>query len=69
MSKYALDNLFGSKARVKLLKFLFRNIQSGFTIGEIARRTQESPETIRQEIKLFQEIHLVSSVRKKPQPQ
>ncbi len=67
MSKNILDNLFGSKPRVKLLKFLFRNYPNGFTIGEIARRTQESPTTIRQELNLFKELRLVHKTRTKPQ--
>lgn len=67
MSKYTLDNLFGSKARVKLIKFLYRNYPGGFTVNEIARRTQESPTTIRAELNLLKHVHLVNKTRTKPQ--
>lgn len=66
MSKPILDNLFGSKARVKVLKFLYRNYPRAFTIGEIARRTQELPTTIRQELALLKEIRLVHLTKKRP---
>ena len=65
MSKYILDNLFGSKARVKLLKFLFRNSSHAFTVGEIARRTQETPTTVKQELYMLRGIHLVKKSRKR----
>ena len=67
MSKNILDNLFGSKARVKLLKFLYRNYPQAFTVGEIARRTQETPTTVRREIYLLKELHAVKKTSKRPQ--
>lgn len=59
MSKYSLDNLFGSKIRVKVLKFLFRNYPNDFSIRELANIVQESTGKIRQEINLLREIGLV----------
>lgn len=59
MSKPVLDNLFGSKTRVKLLKFMFRNYPADFTAGEIARRIQESPVVTKQEILLLKTIGLI----------
>ena len=67
MSKYTLDNLFGSKARVKLLKFLYRNYPNGFTLREISRRIQESPIIVRRELGTLQEVRLVRKTRTKPQ--
>ncbi len=66
MSKNILDNLFGSKPRVKLIKFLYRNYPRGFSVGEIAHRTQESPTTIRQELSILRQIRLVNKTRKRP---
>lgn len=67
MSKNILDNLFGSKPRVKLIKFLYRNYPKGFSVGEIARRTQETPTTVRRELYLLKEIHAVKKTSKRPQ--
>lgn len=59
MSKPVLDNLFGSKVRVKLLKFLYRNYPSDFSVGELARRIQESPSDTKKEIELLREINII----------
>ncbi len=56
MSKPILDNLFGSKIRVKLLKFLFRNFPADFSVREIAQRIQEPPAETRQELEFLKEI-------------
>lgn len=59
MSKPILDNLFGSKVRVKLLKFLFRNYPGDFSVGELSRRIQEPLEATRKEVQLMKEINLI----------
>lgn len=61
MSKHksVLDVLFDSKARVKILKFLFRNPGPGFTAEEISVRIQESRHLVSKEIKNFLEIGLL----------
>ncbi len=59
MSKPILDNLFGSKVRVKLLKFLYRNHPGEFTMGELARRIQESPTETKRELEILREIELL----------
>lgn len=56
MSKPILDNLFGSKIRVKLLKFLFRNFPADFSVREIAQRIQENPAETRQELEFLKEL-------------
>jgi len=63
MSKPILDNLFGSKIRVKILKFLYRNHPDDFSIGELARRIQESLADTKQEVELLRQIKVV--VKKK----
>jgi len=59
MSKPILDNLFGSKVRVKVLKFLYRNYPVDFSIYEIARRVQESPEVVKKELTLLKSLLIV----------
>ncbi|MBI2669588.1 MAG: hypothetical protein HYX20_00345 [Candidatus Yanofskybacteria bacterium] len=51
--------LFGSKARVKILKFLFRNPESAFCVKELAVRVQERSAVVNQEIKKLLEIGLL----------
>jgi len=59
MSKPILDNLFGSKARVKILKFLYRNYPADFSVREISQRIQEQPQVIRDELELLKQITIV----------
>ena len=59
MSKPILDNLFGSKVRVKILKFLYRNFPADFSIREIAQRIQESPSVVKDELALLKTITIV----------
>ncbi len=59
MSKPVLDNLFGSKIRVKVLKFLFRNYPADFGVRELAQRIQESYPATKKEIQLLREIHVI----------
>ncbi len=59
MSKDVLDNLFGSKIRVKILKFLFRNYPADFTIGDLASRIQESYGATKKEIEDLSGFRLV----------
>ena len=62
MSKPILDNLFGSKVRVKILKFLYRNFPSDFSAREISHRIQESPQATKDELAL---LRLISIVKQK----
>lgn len=59
MSKDILDTLFGSKIRVKVLKFLFRNYPNDFSISELSARIQETPAATGKEIRLLNEIKLI----------
>lgn len=58
-SKDVLGVLFNSKARVKILKFLFRNAGPSFNVKELAARIQEPPSVVKQEIKKFLEMGLL----------
>lgn len=64
MSKNILETLFESKARVKILKFLFRNFPHHYTFSEIADHTQETSISVRREIKRLLDIGLL--FRKNP---
>lgn len=59
MSKPILDNLFGSKIRVKVLKFLYRNYPSDFNAKEIGNRIQESTADTRQEMEFLKEMTII----------
>ena len=59
MSKDILDNLFGSRIRVKILKFLFRNYPADFTIGGLASRIQESYGATKKEIEALGKMGLL----------
>lgn len=57
-----LDILFGSKIRVRVLKFLFRNYPNDFSIAELSKRIQEPHAAIKKEIDLLAEIKLVKKI-------
>lgn len=59
MSKPILDNLFGSKVRVKILKFLYRNFPADFSLREISHRIQEAPAVTRDELEALRVITVV----------
>ena len=59
MSKNTLDKLFGSRIRVKLLRFLFRNYPGNFKAGELSKRIQESFEGTKRELMLLVELGLI----------
>ena len=61
MSKSTLELLFDSKARVKILKFLFRNAGMSFSIKDLSKRVQERTATVRREMKRLTEIGLLKS--------
>lgn len=60
MSKPILDNLLGSRVRVKLLKLLFRQYPSTFPMSELVLRIQEPAFIARRELKALQDIGLVA---------
>lgn len=63
MSKDILDNLFGSRIRVKILKFLFRNYPGDFFVGELSRRTQETSQVVKRELESLYKICLIKKIK------
>jgi hypothetical protein len=63
MSKSILDNLFGSRVRVKLLKLLYRQHPATFSMAELSARIQEPSFIARRELNVLQEIRLVKRLR------
>ncbi len=63
MSKDILDNLFGSRIRVKILKFLFRNYPGDFLAGELAGRTQESYSAAKKEMESLTKLRLIKKTK------
>ena len=59
MSKNALEVLFESRSRLKILKFLFRNYGRSYTFNEIVNHTQEDVGVVRREISKLREINLI----------
>lgn len=60
-TKNTLDLLFESRAKIKILKFLFRNTGTSFTAKELAIRVQEPVIVVNKEIKRFLEIGLLKT--------
>lgn len=65
MSKRVLETLFNSRARVRLLRFLFRNYPKSFSTKELAERLQEDQKTLKKEIGQFEEIKLLARTKSK----
>lgn len=63
MSKTILDNLFGSRVRVKLLKLLYRQFPAAFTMSELSVRIQEPAFIARRELTALRDTALVKRVR------
>ena len=63
MSKDILDNLFGSRIRVKILKFLFRNYPVDFTVGDLTKRIQESYGATKKEIDDLRKLRLIKKTK------
>lgn len=59
MSKYSLDNLFGSKARLKVLKFVFRNYPNDFSLKELSERVQVTYKHAKKEIQVLESLGLI----------
>jgi predicted transcriptional regulator len=61
--RMVLENLFGSKMRIKILKFLFRNYPNNVGVKDLARRVQEPYESVKKEMKLLEKIGLVKNTK------
>lgn len=63
MSKDILDNLFGSRIRVKVLKFLFRNYPGDFSVADLAERIRESNRFIKKEVDDLANLRLIKKIK------
>lgn len=59
-SKEVLDKLFGSRIRVKVLKFMFRNYPGDFSVQELSKRIQESSEQTTKELDFLCKLGLMN---------
>ena len=59
MAKLILETLFDSNLRVKILKFLFRNAATSFSLKELAEHVQEKPRAVKKEVANLSEIGLI----------
>lgn len=66
MSNQIFEELFGSKARVKILKFFFRNESGFFDLPTIANRIQERRSLVKKEIVSLQKIGFIKKTNKLP---
>lgn len=57
-----LENLFNSRTRVKVLKFLFRNYPVNVGVNELARMVQEPLELVRREVKSLEKMKLIKKL-------
>lgn len=62
MSKRVLETLFNSRARIRLLKFLFRNYPKSFTLSEMAKHLQEEKGLVKKEIGRLAQVGLLMRV-------
>jgi len=63
MSKHILDKLFGSRIRVKILKFMFRNCSGVFNAYELAKKIQEPLDQTRKELTFLSKLGLINKKR------
>lgn len=59
VGKGTLDQLFESQAKVKLLRFFFRNAEEIFQLKDIFKRLRTSPALLRQEMKKLENLGLI----------
>lgn len=64
MSKNTLEQLLGSKVRVKVLRFLFRNENAVFDARGLSKRIQESTGATTEEIRALTAIRLLRRKKK-----
>ena len=54
-----LSKLFGSEAKVKMMRLFLFNPETVFDVAEISKRTNENPTKVRKEVNLLQKTNLV----------
>ncbi|MFC1609117.1 hypothetical protein ACFL3M_02910 [Patescibacteria group bacterium] len=60
-----LESLFGSKARVRMMRFFLLNPNKDFSAADIVERNKLNKVDVRKELNLFEKIKLVTSSKKK----
>lgn len=66
-----LGKLFGSSARVRLMRLFLMNTEEVFDKADMGKRSKISGETLKKEVKLLEEIGLIRSrvvVKMRPKP-
>lgn len=58
-----LDKLFGSRIRVKLLRFLFRNYPGNFSVAELSKKIQEPSNDVEKELNFLSELKVIKKNR------
>ena len=66
MHSQIFEELLGSKARVKILKFFFRNESGFFDLPTISNRIQESRGVVKKELAKLQKIGFIKKRNKLP---
>jgi uncharacterized Rmd1/YagE family protein len=64
IGKGILEQLFESQAKVKLMKFFFRNSTDSFQLREIFKMLRMNPRNIRQELGKLEKLDFVNSRKK-----
>ena len=59
MSKHILETIFGSRLRVKVLKFVFRHHPASFDLRMLATVTQEPITLLRRELETLRVAGLI----------
>lgn len=59
-----LEGLFGSKTRIKILKFLFRNYPGNFAPRDLSKRIQEPLSDVNSELRNLEKIGLIRKFSK-----
>lgn len=54
-----LSALFGSTARVKILRLFLSNLTTNYTVDDVTKRSKVHPNTVRKELNLFVKIGLL----------
>jgi len=61
VSKNSVEQLFGSRLRVKILRLLFRNEIDFFDLDQLSERVQESKDAVKKELAELMAMGLVRS--------
>jgi len=64
VGKGILEQLFESQAKIKLMKFFFRNGEDAFQIKDIIKMLRVNPSIVRKEMKKMENVGLIKKTRK-----